>query len=85
MLLWKTLRLESPKNMNEKFQLDDENFLNDIEPRIVHTMNSWRMRTTVSWNSLPEDIRGMMTLQSFKKGTKQWIVEQREWRQREPD
>ena len=84
-LMWKTLKLEAPRNMYEKLHLDNENFLIEIEPRIVHTMYSWRLRTTVSWNCLPDELRGMMTLQHFKKGTKKWIVEQRALRQREPD
>ena len=85
LLLWKTLRLESPKTMNMKFHLDTDNLLEVIEPRIGHTMNSWRIRTTGLWNNLPDDLRGLMTLPTFKKRTKLWIMEQRDARLLEPD
>ena len=84
-LLWKAIRLEAPRSMSDRFQLDGNNFLETVEPRIIHTMNSWRLRATSLWNRLPDDLRGMMSLPIFKKRTKQWLVDHRELRQFEPD
>ena len=77
LLMWKTMRLNSPQGMKDKLRLDHENLIMTQLPRIKYTTSGWRWRTSEIWNSLPGNIREVESLTSFKNLTKNWIISQR--------
>ena len=77
LLLWKINRKQCPRTMAEKFTLDENGKIQTSKPRLVNTESAFRWRTIGTWNRLPEKIRLDTVLNSFKRDTKRWIIEQR--------
>ena len=77
LLLWRVLRRKCPKVLADKLEMDDDCLIHTDKPGLLHTMNAFRWRTSVSWNSLSLELRHNSQLKSFKSGLKKWILEQR--------
>ena len=73
--LWKTIRLNSPRYLARKLDIDMEQLITTTNPRLNLTNNSFRWKTVAAWNGLPEDLRMEDHLPRFKKTLKKWIRE----------
>ena len=63
--------------MTEKFTLYENDIVSTTLPRLQFTQEGFGWRSTVSWNQLPEEIRGLTRLALLKKKVKIWILERR--------
>ena len=77
-LMWKTVHRKRPKTMHKILQLDMDNKIQNPKPRLQFSSRTYRHRTSVEWNTLPEDIRNKPTLGSYKRTLKTWIKERRQ-------
>ena len=72
-LTWKTLHLGAPQHLSDCIQLEQNNFVSTMNPRLKHTESSLRWRMCLNWNSLPPEIKEINSLQRFKPRAKKWI------------
>ena len=78
LLAWKTLRLNSPRSMSDKFQREKDDYITCSAPRILHSTDGFRWRAVQLWNSLPQDLRACSSYPSFKNQTKRWLIDRRD-------
>ena len=64
LLLWRVIRLNAQQSLATKITIDDDCFVT----------TAFRWRSTTLWNSMPDDLRHNMSLKSFKRNTKKWIL-----------
>ena len=74
LLLWRVIRLNAQQSLATKIIIDDDCFVTTAIPRLQHTTTAFRWRSTTLWNSIPDDLRHNMSLKSFKRNTKKWIL-----------
>ena len=66
-IMWKVIHNKRPRTIHRTLQLDDDKKILNREPRLQFTSKTFRHRTTVEWNRLPDYIRNIETIASFKK------------------
>ena len=76
-ILWKILRRRQPRYFTNILTLNENNFLDITPARLQLTSHSFRWRAAIGWNSLNEEMRSCLSLQSFKKQLKIWLIGQR--------
>ena len=75
--MWNYVYNNSPESLADSITIDDRKLLTTNPPRLQTISSGFRHRTIAVWNTLPETIRENSSRKSFKKQTRQWIVEQR--------
>ena len=80
--LWKVLHLRKPETISEELTLNEDNVIEIRKPRLQFTEYAFKWRTTNDWNELPNEIRELKTLLTFKRRLKKWMREQQD---QEPD
>ena len=75
--LWKILRLNKPRTLKIKFEIDEHDVISTSKPRLKCTKENFRHRTTGLWNSLPSEIRGILQFKRFKVSVMKWILGKR--------
>ena len=76
-VMWKELRRRTPDYFTDKLNLDKDDKITLTPARLVMTAESFRCRTTNWWNTLPDSMRGQMSLPLFKKQLRTWLLDQR--------
>ena len=71
--MWKILYLNKPEIMREKIVVDNEMKIELNLPRLQFTLQSFYWRTSVQWNSLPQNMRELNKLPMFKTRLKTWM------------
>ena len=75
--MWKLLHFNKPESMHHNISLDNNFTVTTSEPRLINTSTSFRWRTTILWNQLPQEIRCIASLPRFKSKIKLWIISKR--------
>ena len=75
--MWKLVHLRKPESMFENISVDNNFIIETSEPRLINTSTSFRWRTTLLWNELPQEIRMIASLPRFKNKIKLWIINRR--------
>ena len=83
--IWNTLRTNKPQYLRDKLQIEDNIMLTTDAPRLLLTSLSFRCRTILLWNTLPEHLRKETKLRTLKKDLKIWIISRRDQQDVEPD
>ena len=81
-LMWKILHTRRPLQMYRRMTIKDDWSLDTKEPRLQFTTRTYRHQATKNWNEIPEAIRTISTVSSFKRALKTWIKGRRS---QEPD
>ena len=71
--MWKTVRWQAPKYLQDKIELEDEDKIKTTKPRLLITSQSYRWQAVSHWNKLPTDLRTEVSLKTFKSKLKMWI------------
>ena len=75
--LWKILKNQTPRQLAQKFRVDENWKLGTTIPRLKTTSRAFRWRSVISWNRLPLEIRQIVLISKFKTTLKSWILERR--------
>ena len=75
--LWKLVKLRKPEILASKFQLSDDNFIRNQNPRLQIVGRNFRWRSIQDWNQLSQEVRDSTKLSIFKSGLKKWILDAR--------
>ena len=75
--VWKIIRTGKPEYLRRRITVQPDNTISTTKPRLQFTATCFRWRTTDQWNSLPEDIRGLLNFKPFKQQLRKWILDQR--------
>ena len=76
-LIWNAVRRKAPTALAEKLTVQPDGILETSNPRLQHTRGGLRWRTVELWNRLPTYTRNTLSLPSFKKQCKKWLLDQR--------
>ena len=73
LLFWKTVHLESGRFLSYGCIRKEDNFYKPRNNRILLTKLSWKSRSILWWNELPDRIRNDYDIVSFKGSLRAWI------------
>ena len=76
--LWKILRMKTPKFLAKKYIIEDDWRISMTNPRLQLTETAFRWRSCAQWNGLPDNIRQIDKISSFKIQLKKLIVGRRQ-------
>ena len=77
--IWKMLYNMTPRRLTEKISFDiDTKLITITEPRISFTKQNFIHRASQDWNLIPDHMRQIKNLSSFKRQFKNWVKDQRE-------
>ena len=75
--MWKVVNWQCPQHMTSKIHVTPDSRIMTSIPRLKMTTNSFRWKTILYWNNLPDDLREEKSLNRFKVCTKRWIRDRR--------
>ena len=75
--MWRIINLKTPLYLYNKLRILEDNTVETTIPRIQNTETSYRWRTVRIWNSIPQEVKEIRKISSFKKNMKNWIIESR--------
>ena len=73
--IWKLKKFEKPLNLWNKIELLDDNKLSTKKPRLQLTSQTFRCKSIIQWNKLPDNLRSEITIKRFKINLKKWLKE----------
>ena len=77
-LAWKLLHFGTPRHLAAKIEIHPDRTMSTTMPRLQNTELGLRWRLVHIWNSIPQDLREVQSLPSFKKKAKKWFITQRD-------
>ena len=77
LMMWRIVRMNSPRYFENKIEIDNENKLSTSHPRLQNTDSGFRWRTVSLWNELSPELRAELSYPRFKKQLKTWILKSR--------
>ena len=81
--IWKIIHMKTPRKLHDKLSWDQNTLkFNILQPRIEFTKSNFSYRACTEWNQIPDAIRNIKSIGSFKKHMKTWT---RSLRPRMPD
>ena len=81
--IWKIIHMKTPRKLHDKLSWDQNTLKFNIQqPRIEFTKSNFSFRACTEWNQIPDAIRNIKSIGSFKKHMKTWM---RSLRPRMPD
>ena len=78
MLMWKMIHHEKPGHLASRIEMEEDLKIKVTETRLQFTQRSFRWKTSIFWNTLPDEVRMETSILKFKKGVKTWIVSRRD-------
>ena len=72
--MWKIIWLKAPVYLHNKITINEDFCLQTSRPRLKTTKLSFRFRTTLTWNTMPMEIRQIKSLPMFKIKVKAWLI-----------
>ena len=73
--MWNVLRRRIPKNLTSKIVLNEDSSVSTTPARLITTSRSFRWHGTELWNNLSTELRENLSLPSFKRNLRKWIIE----------
>ena len=73
--LWKTTKWGKPDYLFRKLQEEDHDRLSTDIPRLLLTAGSFRCKSVLYWNQLPQSLRCENSVSKFKNCLKRWIID----------
>ena len=70
---WKILRLNNPETINDRWQLNENEEIITLKPRLKFKEDGYCWRASREWNAFPLEIRQLRSLPVFKRRIKSWI------------
>ena len=74
LLMWRIVRLNSPRYFENKIKIEKDNRLSTSTPRIQNTESGFRWRTVISWNEMSPELRQELSYPRFKRNLRKWIL-----------
>ena len=73
--VWKIVNWGTPQHMKDKIHRTEDNKLETEVPRLKLTAATFRCRSILKWNKLPDALRDEKQLKRFKVMLKRWMRE----------
>ena len=71
---WKLINWTVPRNLSTKMTVDRDKNISTSNPRLQNTSKSYRWRAVQTWNQQPDHLKHCVSLKSFKKMSKSWLI-----------
>ena len=68
--MWKVLHHNKPVMIREKIKIDQDMMIELEQPRLEFSLQSFTRRTSLQWNNLPQNMRELDKISSFKNRLK---------------
>ena len=76
-MMWNILRRGAPSPLARKFTLNEDSTVTTDAPRLLTTTMVFRWKGVALWNNISQALRENLSLPSFKKDLKKWLIAQR--------
>ena len=74
LLMWRIVRLNSPRYFENKINVTNDDKLSTTIPRLQNTESGFRWRTVTWWNEMSQELRRELSYPRFKNKLKKWIL-----------